>query len=367
LNRAFKYRLKPTKEQQVLIQKTFGSCRFIYNKMLEDKINAYNKDKTNLKVTPAKYKSDFEWLKEVDSYALCNEQMHLQTAYSSFFRNPKKVGFPKFKSKKSDRKSYTTSNVHNIIRINDNHQVHLSKLGWVRFIEHRKIPTDHIIKSATISQSATGKYYISILTEYVSQSISPVLDKYNSLGLDYSSHDFYIDSDGGSASYPRFFRKYESKLSKEQRKLSHMKCGSLNYKKQKVVVAKIHEKITNSRNDFCHKLSKKLADTYDYVFVEDINLQNISKGLHLGKSTLDNGFGIFREYLKYKMADRGKKLIKIGKYDPTSTVCSECGTYHKDIVNTLSVREWTCPDCGAHHNRDVNAAKNIRKIGLSLI
>ncbi len=292
--------------------------------------------------------------------------MHLQAAYGNFFRNPK-VGFPKFKSKKFDKKSYTTSNVNNVIRINNNHQIHLSKLGWVKFVEHRQIPKDYKIKSATLSQTSSGKYYISILTEYEFVKTNVILDKNNSLGLDYSSHDFYVDSQGNRANYPKFYRIYQEQLSKEQRKLSHMKLGSNNYQKQKIKIAKIHEKISNCRNDFCHKLSYELANTYDYIFVEDINLQNIAQCLKLGKSTNDNGFGMFRTYLTYKMNDRSKHLVKIGKFDPTTVVCSECGAYHKDIVNSLSVREWTCPDCGTHHDRDINAAKNIKHIGLSLI
>lgn len=183
--------------------------------------------------------------------------------------------------------------------------------------------------------------------------------------MDYSSHDFYVDSNGDKANYPKYFRLYQDKLAKEQRKLSLMNKNSNNYQKQKLKVAKIHEKIANCRFDFLHKLSTKLANKYDIICVEYINLKSIEQCLKLGKSTADNSFGKFREMLKYKLEDKGKKLIKIGKFEPSTIICSYCGAYHKDIVNSLSVREWTCPDCGTHHDRDVNAAKNILKIGLN--
>lgn len=367
MNKAFKYRLLPNSAQEDLIQKTFGSCRFIYNRMLEDKIDAYERTGVNITTTPAMYKTEFVWLKDVDSYALCNEQVHLQSAYNNFFRNPLKVGYPRFKSKKYDKKSYTTSNVNNTIRINDAHRIHLTKLGWVKFVEHRQIPSDYVIKSATISQSATGKYYISILTEYnVEENITSTLDPLKAVGLDYSSHDFYVDSAGNRANYPRFFRQYQNRLATEQRKLSHMNRDSSNYNKQRIKIAKIHEKIANSRKDFCHKLSTHLANSYDYVIIEDIDLRSTAQSLNLGKSTNDNGFGTFRTYLSYKLTDRGKRLVKIGKFTPSSTICSVCGAHHKDIVNSLSVRKWTCPDCNTEHDRDINAAKNIKHIGLTL-
>lgn len=197
LNKAFKFRLLPNQIQINLIAKTFGCCRFIYNKMLEDKIKYYEKTKKNLSVTPAQYKREFEWLKEVDSYSLCNEQINLQSAFKNFFRGPKN-GFPKFKNKKKDKSSFTTSNVNNVIRINNNHQIHLSKFGWVNFKEHRKIPNGYKIKSATITKTTSEKYYISVLTEYEYEIPKRVLDKNKSLGLDYSSHDFYVDNQGRS-------------------------------------------------------------------------------------------------------------------------------------------------------------------------
>lgn len=363
-NKAFKFRIYPTSEQEILIQKTFGCCRFIWNKMLADKIEAYQNDGIDIKTYPAFYKKEFPWLSEIDSHALGNEQLNLQRAYTAFFK--KRSKFPKFKSKKGGKKSYTTNNCNNAIRVVNN-KLMLPKLGLMKIKFHRQIPLDYKLKSITISQTATGKYYVSILTEYEFEQSKLELNKENSLGLDYSSHDFYVDNEGNKANYPKFFRKYEQQLAKEQRKLSRMKLNSANYKKQKVKVAKIYEKIANSRKDFLHKLSYQLAEKYDYICIEDLNLKSIAQFGHLGKSTMDNGFGMFRSYLQYKLFDRGKQLLKLPRFEPSSIVCSCCGAYHKDIVNSLSIREWTCPDCGTHHDRDINAAINIRQFSLQTL
>lgn len=364
LNKAFKFRLYPNKCQAILISKTFGCCRFIYNKMLEDKINYYNEHKEKLNNTPAQYKSKFEWLREVDSYALCNEQMHLQAAYNNFFRNPK-TRFPKFKSKKRAKKTYTTSNVSNIIRINDKHQIHLPKLGWVKFIEHREIPSDYTIKSATISLTPSGKYYISVLTEYEYNIPIKRLDESKSLGLDYSSHDFYVDSQNRSPEHlHHYYRELQDKLAFHQRRLSHMTKGSNNYQKQKIVVALIHEKISNQRKDFIEKESTKLANLYDVICLEDINMQDMSQSLKLGKSTLDNAFGMFRVRLEQKMTLQGKQVAKIDKWFPSSKMCRFCGLVNSDLK--LSDRIWTC-ECGQTLNRDENAAINILNEGLKIL
>lgn len=364
LNKAFKFRLYPNKSQLTLINKTFGCCRFIYNKMLGDKIDYYNEHEEKLNKTPAQYKGEFEWLKEVDSYALCNEQMNLQAAYNNFFRKPK-TGFPKFKSKKRAKKTYTTNNVNNVIRINKKHQIHLSKLGWVKFVEHRKIPNDYKIKSATISLTPSGKYYISVLTEYEYDIPIKQLDKSKSLGLDYSSHDLYVDNQNRSPEHLRhYYRDLQNKLVFHQRRLSHMTKGSNNYQKQKIVIARIHEKISNQRKDFIEKESTKLTNLYDIICLEDINMQNMSQSLKLGKSTLDNAFGMFRARLERKMFLQGKRVIKIDKWFPSSKMCRFCGSVNSDLK--LSDRVWTC-ECGQTLNRDENAAINIINEGLKIL
>ena len=358
LNKAFRFRIYPNEEQKILINKTFGCCRFIYNKMLSDKILFYQQTKQSLKNTPAQYKQEFEFLKEVDCQALCYEQMNLQSAYNNFFRDPK-IGFPKFKRKKFGKRAYTT----NCIFITNN-KIKLGKLGVIICKFHRHIPMGHIIKSATISQKSSGKYYISILTEYSYEIPNKQLDKNKSLGLDYSSKNFYIDNQNMKALKEHYYRQSENKLAREQRKLSLMKYGSNNYFKQKAKLGKVYELIENQRKDFIERKSTELARSYDYICIEDINMKNMSQTLRLGKSTMDNGFGMFRVRLQQKMELLGKKLIKIDKWFPSSKTCRFCGCINKNLK--LKDREWDC-ECGAHLLRDENAAINILKEGLKLV
>lgn len=361
-NKAYKFRLYPSKEQQTIFMKTFGCVRFIYNQMLSDKIKHYQETKQKLNNTPAQYKQEFEWLKEVDSLALANAQMQLQVAYNNFFRR-KDVGFPKFRSKKRDKDRYTTNNQNGSVAIIDN-KVKLPKVGLVKAKVHRQIPSNQVIKSATISRNSVGKYYISILVEYDYETPIRELDNNKALGLDYSSPHFYVDSQGNEANYPKFYRNAEDKLAKEQKKLSNMKLGSNNYKKQKIVIAKLHEHISNQRRDFLHKLSRRLSDEWDIICVEDINLRGTAGSLHLGKSTNDNGFGMFRTFLDYKLTEQGKALVKIDKWFPSSKMCHCCGAVNRNL--SLSDREWDC-ECGAHLLRDINAAINIREVGLNML
>ena len=370
LNKAYKFRLYPNQEQSTLISKTFGCVRFVYNKMLAERKDTYNKykdNKTELKKqklpTPAKYKDEFLWLKEVDSLALANAQLNLQSAYNKFFREHK--GFPKFKSKKHPIQSYTTNNQGGNIRIKDN-KIKLPKIGWVRCKVHRQIAENEIIKSCTISRTPTGKYYVSILVEY-DKEIQPIqVDKNNILGLDMDMKNLYTDSQGIKAEYPRFYRKMLDKLVVEERKLSRCKLGSNNRNKQRIKVAKLHEKVANQRKDFLHKLSKQLADNYDAVVIEDLNMQGMSQTLNLGKSVADNGWGMFTTMLKYKLEWQGKQLVKVDKWFPSSQLCSDCG-FQNPETKDLSVREWTCPNCGEKHNRDHNAAINIKNEGIRML
>ena len=288
--------------------------------------------------------------------------MNLQTAYNNFFRSPK-AGFPKFKSKKKNKNSYTTNNQNGTINIIDK-QIKLPKIGFIKMKQHRIIPCEQKIKSATISKTPSGKYYVSILVEYNFIPTVISLDKNKALGLDYASHSFYVDSQNREADYPKFYRIALKKLVKEQRKLSLMKYSSNNYYKQKLRVAKLHEHISNQRKDWIHKLSTELANEYDYICVEDINMQNMAQSLKLGKSTNDNGFGMFRIILGYKLSERGKKLIKIDKWFPSSKMCRFCGNINKEL--TLADRVWACI-CGEVINRDENAAINIMNVGLSMV
>lgn len=359
-NKAYKFRLYPNKEQKIMFAKTFGCVRFIYNQMLSDKIKYYAETKQNLKNTPAQYKTEFEWLKEVDSLALANAQMNLEKAYKNFFRD-KSIGFPKFKSKHKGQRSYTTNNQGRNIRIENKH-IKLPKIGFVRVKQHRQIPEEQQIKSCTISQVPSGKYFVSILVEYKEDSPEVELNPGNAFGLDFDMKNLYTDDNGVRATYPHFYRQMQEKLVREQRKLSHCTRGSSNYQKQKIKVARLHEKVANQRKDFLHKLSNQIANDYDIVCIEDLNMKEMGQCLNFGKSVSDNGWGMFTTFLRYKLNGRGKVLTKIDKWFPSSKMCHVCGKINNEL--TLADREWTCKGCKTHHDRDWNAAINIRNEGL---
>ena len=370
MNKAYRYRLYPDKEQSELINKTFGCVRFVYNKMLAERKEKYEQhkdDKETLKkmkyTTPADYKDEFDWLREVDSLALSNAQLNLNTAYKNFFRD-KSIGFPKFKSRHKDRKSYTTNNQKGTIRIIDNSHIRIPKLKDVKIKLHRQIPSDCEIKSTAISQTASGKYYISIITEYDTEIQSVPICMDNVIGLDYSSKALYIDNFGTSADYPKYYRKMEAKLKREQRKLSKRMKGGKNRNKQRQKVAKLYEKVSNQRKDFLHKQSRQIANAYDAVAVEDLNMRGMAQGLKLAKSTNDNGFGMFRTFLKYKLREQGKQLVIIDKWYPSSKTCHVCGAINNKL--TLADRVWTC-SCGTIHDRDINAAINIKNEGCRML
>ena len=360
-NKAYKFRIYPNAEQQIMFAKTFGCVRFIYNRMLADKIKYYEETKQKLNNTPAQYKKEFEWLKEVDSLALANAQMNLQTAYGNFFRSPK-IGFPKFKSKKSNQKSYTTNCVNGNITV-ENYYIKLPKIGLVKLKQHRMIPSGYKLKSVTVSQTSSGKYYASVLFEYENQ-VQEIEPK-TFLGLDFSMHELYRDSNGDEPCYPRYYRQAEKRLKREQRKLSLMQKGSKNREKQRIRVAKLHEKAANQRKDFLHKQSKQITNAYDCVCVEDLNMKAMSQALQFGKSVSDNGWGMFVTFLKYKLEEQGKKLVKVDKFFASSQICSCCG-YKNTETKNLSIRAWDCPKCGTHHDRDINAAINIRNEGMRI-
>lgn len=360
--KAYKFRLYPNKEQEIYFSKCFGSVRFIYNKMLNDKIEYYKKNNKMLNNTPAQYKKEFSWLKEVDSLALANAQMNLDKAYKNFFRD-KSVGFPKFKSKKNNYYSYTTNNQKNTINIVDGKYIKLPKLKTlVRIKQHRQIPKNGKIKSATISKNPSGKYYISILVE---QEIKELPKNEFVVGIDLGLTDFAITSDGVKYSNPRWLRKSLNKLAKEQKKLSRKKNGSKNRNKQRIKVAKLHEHISNQRKDFLHKLSSELINENQVICLEDLQVKEIQQNKYLSQSVSDVGWYEFRRQLEYKAKWYGREISFIDKWYPSSQICSNCG--NNTGKKSLDIREFDCPYCGKHHDRDINASINILHEGLRLL
>ena len=367
MRRAYRYRICPDREQRRLFAKTFGCCRFLYNRMLSDKISWYGEHKEMLRTTPAQYKNEYTWLKEVDSLALANVQLHLERAYRNFFQKPK-TGFPGYKSKRQPRQSYTTNVVNGNIRIEGN-RLRLPKAGMVKIILHRKIPAEAKLKSVTITREASGKYYASILCELPepeNQGRGVRAEEAKILGIDYAMQGMGVFSDGSRAEYPGYLRAAQEKLAREQRKLSHCRKGSRNYEKQRRRVALCHEKIRNQRTDYQHKLTRKIADSFDAVAVEDLDMRGLSQCLHLGKGVMDNAYGSFLQKLTYKLEERGGKLIRIDRWYPSSQICSGCGHIHPE-VKSLSVREWLCDWCLEIHDRDENAAVNIREEGRRML
>ena len=364
--KSYKYRLLPNLDQKILFEKTFGCSRFIWNQLLADKIAFYKETGKTLYNTPAQYKADYPWLKEIDSFALCNVQLNLQKAYKSFFNS--NFGFPKFKSKKTAQ-SYKTNNQKGGITILDG-KVKLPKVGWVKLKLHRQPKGE--IKSATISKTVTGKYYISILCE---EEILPLPKTNSNLGIDLGLENFAILSTGEKVENPRFLHYLSKKLAKEQKILSRRaflakKEGKKlsdcqNYQKQRLKVARIHEKISNQRKDFLNKLSTHLIKNHDVICMENLPSKNLMKNHHLARAIGDASWNEFVRQLNYKADWYGKKIIQISRWFPSSQLCSTCGT--NSGKKPLPIREWTCTICHTHHDRDINASLNILEEGLRLV
>ena len=371
-NKAVKYRIYPNKEQEILMVKTFGCCRKIWNLMLNDKLALYDKTKSFGKQYPSNYKEEYPFLKEVDSLALANVQLNLEQAFKNCFKH-KHCRFPKFKAAKKSRKSYTTNNIKSkngtcSIEIFKN-AIKLPKLKMIKAKIHR-VFEGWSIKSVTISKDSDGKYYASVLYEKEVEDKSTTLNYLNSIGLDYKSDGLYKDSNGNTGSNHKFFRRMQKKLGKAQRKLSKMKGNkkneekSKNFEKQLVKIAKIYKKISNQRLDNLHKISTEIANHVDIVCVETLNMKAIAnKGFKNGKAIYDNGYAKFLELLEYKLKDRNKIFIKVDKFFPSSQICYNCGSKQKLALNE---RTYIC-DCGYITDRDENAANNIRREGLRLL
>ena len=366
--KAYKYRLYPNKEQKEQISKTFGCCRFVYNQMLAKRIDDYKQENKSMsKIDMNNYcnrvmKKEFEWLKEVDKCALTNSIYNLDEAYRNFFRRVKQgqgIGFPKFKSKKNRRNSYKTNFSNGNIKVDfTNNKIQLPKLKWIKAKVHREFVGK--IKSATISQTPSGKYFVSILVDTENVQLPKLETK---VGIDLGLKDFAITSDGEIFDNPKWLRKQEHKLKKAQRNLSRKKKGSKNREKARIKVAKIHEKIANQRKDYLHKISSYITNENQVIVIEDLKVSNMMRNHKLAKAIGEVSWYEFRIMLEYKCEWKGRQLIIAPTNYASSQLCSNCGNKSQQTKD-LSCRTYVCEKCGMVLDRDINASINLLKLAM---
>ena len=377
VKKGVRVRLYPTEKQKILIDETFGCVRFVYNQTLADCKQSYEQLKRfpsqNERVKNlTKLKEMHKFLKEVDACALQQAVRDFNSALDNFFKNRSHFGFPKFKTKHEGKQSYRTPYNQGRTRILDNQHVKLPKLGSVK-TKRFDMPRIYKIFNITVEKTNTNKYYASICIE---TEVQPLPKTGKQVGFDLGLIDLLIGSDGTRFKRPKFDYLYKDKLAKEQRKLSKMRTKleraklnldeCKNYQKQKHKVAKLYEHASNRAKDFNHKLSRKLVEDYDLLAFEDLNVEGMKKNHRLAYSIADARWSQLLNFVRYKCTWYGKDFKQVDRFYASSKICSCCGAYHKDMVNALSIREWTCPDCGAHHDRDTNAAANILTQALSV-
>ena len=366
--RAYKYRIYPTDDQKVLLAKTFGCCRFVYNWALNLKKAAYEERKETLgnvyltNLMKSELKAEYEWLLEVNSQSLQSSLRNLDTAYANFFRD-KKVGFPHFKSRKN-RQSFLCPQ-HCSVDF-EKGTITIPKVKGIPAVLHRKF--NGTVKTVTISKTPSGKYFASVLVDTVVQELpTSTIDGDTALGIDLGIKTLAVCSDGRTFGNPKNLQKSIDRLKLLQKRLSRKQKGSSNRNKARIKVARLHEHIANCRRDNLHKVTYALTHDNQVrtICMEDLNVKGMMSNHHLAKAVGDASFGMFLTMLEYKCKWYGINLIKIGRFAPSSKTCSKCGHVYKGLK--LSERSWTCPECGTLHDRDFNAACNIKEIGLKAL
>jgi len=361
--KSYKLRLYPTKGQQVFFNKTMGCCRVIYNEMLynlqENYNNGIKKDKYDLF---KEIRTKYEWMKEVDSQALNNTLMDLNNAYNRFFNKLSKL--PKYKKKKEKNSYRNQQPYRNIDKLIRENKIYIPKVGLVEFRQDYDFNDLNIIKirNLTIEKSKTNKYYCSICCDVE----IPVYEHTGEvIGIDLGIKDLVIDSNCNKYSNPKYHQKAEKKIKHLNRLYSKKHKGSKNQEKTRLKLAIAHEKLSNKRKDYLHKLTTKLIKENDVICIENLNVKGMSKNHKLAKAIQDASFGTLVSMLKYKALWHNRQIIEIDRFYPSSKTCHCCGYINKSL--TLNDREWFCPNCGVHHDRDINAAINIKNEGLRIL